>query len=47
MPIPAQIYKESGELSENIPLTVGQGRKWIENYVNQKSDNKRKYSKTK
>ena len=35
MPIPAQIYKESGELSENIPLTVGQGRKWIENYVNQ------------
>ena len=35
MPIPAQIYKESGELSENIPLTVGQGRKWIKNYVNQ------------
>ena len=35
MPIPTQIYKEIGELSENIPLTVGQGRKWIENYVNQ------------
>ena len=35
MPIPAQIYKEIGELSENIPITVGQGRKWIENYVNQ------------